>query len=326
MRKLVTFLMTLLVGSSVSYVSANSGQVVFEAGYRRDNISWRLEAPSCDPLFETNTRFKDLDIFQIGLSGRTHIGCNWYGRASVHWGWILDGDIEESTKFFVSIPGLSAVEDIEFTNQDKNIVDGRYVVDLDIAFGYPFYFCDCTVSLAPVIGYAFDQQNIRIEDEENVSFSSIGGVFFPTSGSNCCDSKFISSWYGPFVGLDFEYRACDCLSVYAQLEYHWAQFRGKRHSHGGVSLANDFDRRSRDADGWVFKGGVDYDLCGNWTIGLSTTWRDFSASRRHHACSDDFSEFFSESGSDIGSGSNDHFRAHHSWRSYDINATIGYLF
>jgi len=315
--------MTLLVGSSVSYVSADSSQVMFEAGYRRDNINWRFEAPSCDPLIETSTRFKDLDIFQIGLSGRTHIGCNWYGRASVNWGWILDGDIEDRTKIFASIPGLSAVGDFEFKNEDRNIVDGRFVVDLDIAVGYPFYFCDCSVSIAPVVGYAFSEQNIRIEDDNDFGFSEVSGVELPVSTGNCCDSKFVSRWFGPFVGVDFEYRACECMSVYAQLEYHWPEFTGKRHSNHGFSLNDNFHRRSRNGDGWLFKAGIDYDFSDCWTLGLNATFRDFKASRRHRACSDDFSEF-SGMGSNV--GSDNRFRTHHRWHSYAINVTIGRMF
>ena len=78
MRKWITFLMTLLVGSGVSYANAGMGQVEFEAGYRHDNISWRHRVPSCDPFIKESTRFHDLDIFQIGLSGRTTLGCNLY--------------------------------------------------------------------------------------------------------------------------------------------------------------------------------------------------------------------------------------------------------
>jgi len=317
--------MTLLVvGSSASYVNASSGQVVFEAGYRRDNIDWKFKAPSCDPFFETSTRFKDLDIFQIGLSGRTHLGCNFYGRASAHWGWVLDGDIEETTKIFVSLPALSQVENIEFSTDDQNIVDGRFVVDLDIAIGYPFYFCDCTLSLSPVVGYAFSEQNIRIEDDEDFEFSTVGGLLIPVPEGRCCDSKFVSRWFGPFIGLDFEYRACDCLSLYAALEYHWARFKGKRHSHRGFSFFDDFDRGSRNGDGWVFKAGVDYDFCDCWTLGLSTQWSDYSVSRRHRGCADDFSVFNTD-GSEF-SGSEDRFRTKHSWRSYAVNLTVGRLF
>lgn len=324
MRKLVTFLMTLLVGSSISssYVNANSGVLNFEAGYRRDNLTWRLEAPSCDPIFETSSHFKDLDIFQIGLSGRTNLGCNLYGRASASWGWILDGDFEDSTKLFVSFSEISEIDNIEFSAEDKNIVDGRFVVDLDVAIGYPFYFCDCTVSLAPVVGYSFNEQNLCIEDEVTNSFGSSGGFFFPRSGDDCCCSKYVSRWYGPFIGVDFEYRAAECLSIYAQLEYHWAQFNGKRHAHNGISFFDDFDRRSRDGDGWVFKAGVDYDICGCWLIGLSTRWKDFSASRRHHGCSSDFESFES-----FGFGSSDNdTKTKNAWRSFDINVTVGYLF
>lgn len=320
MRKLITFLMTFLVGSSISYVNAESSLINFEAGYRRDHLSWKLEAPSCDPLFEISSRFRNIDIFQVGLTGKANIGCNFYGRASVYWGWILDGDYQESTKLFVSIPAISELDSIEFTTEDRNIIDGRYTVDLDIAIGYPFYFCDCTLSLAPVVGYAFDQQNFCIDSDEGVDFSTAGGFLIPVSGDDCCCRKFISRWYGPFVGVDFEYRACHCLSIFGQLEYHWAQFRGRRHFHEDSAFYfHDIHRRTW-ADGWVFKGGIDYDICDSWVIGLSATFKDYSGSRRHHTCEDDFSGLYGFSGSD------DHLRHKNSWHSWSVQAVLGAMF
>jgi hypothetical protein len=91
--------MTLLVGCG-SYANANTGQVTFEAGYRRDNINWRHRFPSDDPIVSSNTRFQDLDIFQIGVHARTTIGCNFYVRANAYWGWILDGEFDRSVSTY----------------------------------------------------------------------------------------------------------------------------------------------------------------------------------------------------------------------------------
>ncbi|WP_068467303.1 hypothetical protein [Candidatus Protochlamydia phocaeensis] len=318
MRKWITFLMTFLVGATASYANANMGQVNFEAGYRHDNISWRQHHGGA---FHTNTRFKDLDIFQIGVKARSMVGCNFYVRAAAHWGWILDGDFEQSVSTFASTGIGSAFygsfsDDIEFTARSRDVIDDRYVYDLSAAIGYPFYFCDCTLALAPVVGYSFDEQNLRVQND-SVDFTSGGfdtSVFFPVVGSGCCWHKFTNKWYGPFVGVDFVYRPCnECWNLYAEVEYHWAQFKGK----SSRSFNDEFNHRARDAHGWVFALGADYDFSNCWTLGLSLKFQDYRANRhhRHH-----HSSYGSDDSSFFGSGRESN---KHKWDSYAINVTVG---
>lgn len=322
MRKWTTFLMTFLVGS-VSYVNANYGsaQVNFDAGYRRDELSWSLEVPGCDPLFKLSSKFKDIDIFQIGVRARTNLGCNFYARASADWGWVLDGDFEESVKFFAGDLGFPT--DVEFRTDSENIIDDKFVADLDIAIGYPFYFCDCTMYVAPVIGYGFHEQNISIDDQEDFSFFTEGSFLFADSGSGCCRQKQIFRWYAPFVGLDFGYQPCgECWNLWASLEYHVGRFKFKRHHHNfGFSGLNDLDTTSRHAHGWVFAAGADYELCNCWSIGFLVKFTDWSATRHHRdGCRfDEFSSFFGSSG-------DDEARAHADWKSAFFAVSVDYEF
>lgn len=323
MRKWITLLMTLLVGCG-SYANANMGQVSFEAGYRRDTIDWRTRFPSDDPFLRTSTRFKDLDIFQIGVHGRSTLGCNFYVRGSAYWGWILDGDFRRHAEVDFS-PGsiFSGPGDFEFGFSDRfrSTIDDQYVFGIGAAVGYPFYFCDCTLVLAPVIGYSFDEQNVRVDDRI-FAFDGFDSYGFGSGGSECCRHTFISRWYGPFVGVDFDWRPCNsCFNVWAELEYHWGSFRGKTNNlNYDESGFFGFDRRNRhsnDAQAWVFAAGFDYDLCNCWTIGLSVKFQDWSANRHHRRCLDsDFSY-------DFGSFCDHRFRDNNKWRSYAINLTFG---
>jgi opacity protein-like surface antigen len=320
MRKWITLLMTLLVGCG-SYANANVGQVSFEAGYRHDSIDWRTRFPSDDPFIRTSTKFQDLDIFQIGIHGRSTIGCNFYVRGSAYWGWILDGDFKKHTELNFSPDGaFSDAFNIGISDRFRSTIDDQYVFGIGAAIGYPFYFCDCTLILAPVIGYAFDEQNVRVEDRINDfgGFDEYGGF----NNDECCRHTFISRWYGPFVGVDFDWRPYNsCFNVWAELEYHWGSFRGKRnHIDNYDSDFFGFDRRNRhskDATAWVFAAGVDYDLCNCWTIGLSVKFQDWSANRHHRECHDgDFSYEF-------GSFCDHRYRDNNKWRSYAINLTFG---
>jgi hypothetical protein len=361
--------MTLLVGSSASYVSANDAQVNFEFGYRRDDIRWKFKSSDLSPFRQRKVCFEDVDIFQIGINARTTVGCNFYLRGSADWGWILDGKFKEESELFthitipddntrtvvttVSLPGtetapLIAQRRARITREidNKNLLDGRYVFDFDLAIGYPFYFCDCTAYVAPVIGYAFNEQNLRIDSDHNRFFTretTTGGGTGPVtieSAEFCCDDKFVNRWFGPFLGLDFNYRPYECWGFYAQLEYHWARFKGRHCSEGGFGhdFGHEFEIRGKRGHGWLTKIGVDYDFqeCGCWTVGLNVTWRHFVAHRRCHDRCFDFSSTDSTtdgpaSSSDYIFSTNEHSprhrdRTHHHWHSFGLNVTVGHQF
>lgn len=312
MRKWITLLMTCLVGSA-SYVNA-MGDVNLFAGYRHDNIDVKHRSPAQN--FKASTKFKNIDIFQIGINARSTLGCNFYARAEASWGWVLDGDLKRHASLFKhghdafhsSGPSFDLCEQ----NSHETTLDDRYVYDANIAIGYPFYFCDCSAILAPVIGYAVDAQNLSAYDN---GFEFVGTRCSEhiRSGSDCCKNTFTNRWYGPFVGLDFAYRPCNaCFSLYAAFEYHWGTFKAKRSNH-----SNDFDDHERhaDMDGWVVDLGADYEVCGPWTIGLYLKFTDFSASKRKHC---DESYYYS------GHGRKDKNSAN--WNSYAVNVEVGRQF
>lgn len=331
MRKWITLLMTLLVGASVSSANANTGQVSFEAGYRHDNIRWKHEIPSDDPIFKEETKFKDLDIFQIGIHGRSTVGCNFYVRGSAYWGWILDGDFERSVgtafsrdDYFFDFAGGQNLGRGEFDNNRTNVIDDKYVYGLNAAIGYPFYFCDCTFILAPVVGYAFDEQNISLDDS-GFDLNGYNDFFFAVDRGcgGCCDRKWINKWWGPFVGIDFNYRPCnECWNLYAEFEYHWAHFNGKRNQEIGAdyfefSASNFHDDKfhSKDATGFVVAVGADYDLCNCWTVGLSFKWQDWTARRHKKDECNSFFNYFEHC--------NPKTKQQAKWQSYAINITVG---
>lgn len=315
MRKWITLLMTCLVGSA-SYVNA-MGDVNLFAGYRHDNIDVKHRSPAHDPHFKTKTRFKNIDIFQIGLNARSTLGNNFYARAEASWGWILDGDIKRHASLFNH--GYNAFASSEsswdFCEQKshENTFDDKYVYDANIAIGYPFYFCDCSTIVAPVIGYAVDAQDISVDDN---NFELVGNACSEhiRSGSGCCKHTFVNRWYGPFVGVDFAYRPCNaCFNLYAAFEYHWGTFKAKR-SH----YSNDLENRERhaDMDGWVVDLGLDYEFSGCWTVGLYLKFTDLTASK-HKRCDDNYYYGNGHRGKDKNSAS---------WNSYAVNVEIGRQF
>lgn len=324
MRKWITLLMTLLVGCG-SYANANMGQVSFEAGYRQDNIDWRSRFPSDNPFLKSSTKFKDLDIFQIGVHGRSTLGSNFYVRGSGYWGWILDGDFEQKGNINFRPQVSNNVADgelfrIGLSDSFRSTVDDQYVFGVSGAVGYPFFFCDCTLVLAPVLGYSLDQQNLEVNSRELAVDRFDDYVPFEREGN--CQNSFNSRWYGPFVGVDFDWRPFNsCFDLWAELEYHWGHFSGKtsdlavRDNLYGLSRGN---RHSDNASAWVFAAGFDYDLCNCWTMGLSVKFQDWSGNRNHKICVPDAIEYLTDN-----TICNHRVKQNNSWRSYAINLTFG---
>ncbi len=325
MRKWITFLMTLLVGSTVSYSDANAGQVSLEAGYRHDNISWRQRFPSNDPLFRGEQKFKNLDIFQIGVNGRTTLGCNLYVRGDAYWGWILDGCFrdKETVRTFDEDYYYSYSDDCGCGGQDgrlfysRSLVDDKYVYGINGAIGYPFFFCDCSAVLAPVIGYSFDEQNVRVNDR---------GFNFCNNEDGCCHQPFVSRWYGPFVGVDLNYRPNnECWSLFAEIEYHWGQFTGR--SRGNNDAFGRDHLRAKNARSWVCSIGADYDICDCWTVGFSLKFQDWTASKHHRGTlNSDILELTNVDTYANSGGCCDRSASSYKWHSYAINLTVGHHF
>ena len=311
--------MTFLVGSA-SYMNANAtvGDVNVFAGYRHDQIEFTSHVPSSNPIFKESVKFKDINIFQLGANFKTTIGCNFYARAEASFGWILDGEVEKKASLRQQIEGCSSDRfDRILTAEHKNVVDDRYVYDINVAIGYPFYFCDCTTVLAPVIGYAFDSQHVSSHD----NFSFGGDDCY--SEASCCKHSFLQRWYGPFVGVDFNYRPFnDCWNLFAAFEYHWGTCQLKR------SVASSFDSNERfstsaDMDGYVVNLGADYEMCDKWTVGLYLKFTSFEASKHHHWCHNSSSSDYYSSSSD---NSDVRGKRKTHWDSYAVNIELGRQF
>lgn len=281
MRNWLTLLTTVFVGSTLSLSGMEARSYVdFQADYRHDSASWKFIVPSPDPILESNVRFKDVHIFQIGVNAKTTLDCNMMVRAHASYGWILDGDADSSLKAFGPVDTIGGAEIINEL-EAKHVLDGRYVADLSVAIGYPFYFCDCTVSFSPTVGYSYSTQHYRVERNDRI-FATAPTTpnlipVLETDSDSCGKDTFTNKWYGPFIGFDIGYNPCDCLSLYAQFEYHLAHFSGRRDSNVGLEAIDDFDSPTHHAHGCLVSVGAVYDFCDCWFLGLDVTYQDWRA-------------------------------------------------
>lgn len=317
MRSWFSVLLTAVVGLVAPYLSADHrSSVQFGAGYRHDDLSWNFKIPNCDPIFSSRLHFKDIHILEIGVAAQSTCDCV-YLRGLASFGWILDGTFterfkEDITRFTSNIQECHEIENLREA-RTRAILDGRYVVNLNAAIGYPIYFCNCTLELAPVVGYSYREENIRLEQNTRATFrdhlrsssSSSCGISSSESSSSdecnrgrlgldlckCNDEHFVTRWWGPYLGLDLNYTPCDCWAIYASIEGHWAQFKGRRQTNSGFCSFDDFSQSTRHAHGFILRAGANYDICDCWFVGLNASYQDFKGHTKTRVCDEFSSEF-----------------------------------
>lgn len=326
MRNWLTLLTTVFVGSTLSLSAMDARSYLeFDAAYRHDDASWKFFAPSPDPLLEDKISFKDVNIFQIGVQGKTTFDCIMI-RALADYGWVLDGNADETLTAFASGVDEDDVMNGESSINVDHILDGRYVADLSIAIGYPFYFCDCTASLSPVIGYSYATQSYKVDRNFRTFFTP------PTTPGNTPGisdededgtDHYVQSWYGPFIGLDFTYSADCCLSFYGQFEYHWAQFTGKRDSFIGIDPIDDYHHTTDKAHGAIVRLGINYLFCDCWYAGINATYQDWRAHK-----SSDLGNELAEDGfaAPVIGGRSDDMRCQAKVHSFSAGIAVGKTF
>lgn len=278
----LTFASALLLTSFSSVLSASflenlgiQGGIQAGLGYRQDSIVWKIhDLEKINPTASSDLHFKDIEIILLGAKYRGLIGCSLYTRASFDYGWVFDGSVREELT-------IDHRHDSRHFSHNGVLTEGRfnravlrskqkndsYVWDLDLGIGIPFDWC--SIKIAPMVGFAYDRQQIkthnkeRIHANQNHRFPEIycgDEVKHLTKNSH----SFKASWWGPWVGFDFCYDA-DCWKLFGEFELKFGRVERSRHSGVGVPY---FDCYSRTKDFWgtTTRLGANYVLCQNWYL------------------------------------------------------------
>jgi hypothetical protein len=313
MKKLFSLLSTLLLTSTIGYV----GQVEADAnielgvGYRSDDFTTKVKAPD-DVRLNTYSelRFRDIEICTLNARIKSTCGDCVYYRADGFYGWVFDGDVRETDQLSESGTTQPACN---FKEKLHNHSRGRYVAGFNVAIGYPLNWCLCDgLQLTPTIGFSYDTIRLGWKNKDRISSSIISDLDFSSCSSSSSSSSlspssssssshkrhstFRSTWWGPFIGLDFCYNSMECFNLYGELEFHWARARRDRHTDIGLCFL-DHHKRSREAWGWnVRVGSIYYMRCNTYLDGW-VGYKDFS-SHKH--------------------------RDRLEWRSWQVGVALGY--
>lgn len=231
----------------------------------------------CCEREETKIDWKNLRTWMIEARGK-YITCdNVYLRGSLDYGWITSGKTHRDFSFDDEESG----DDYYFSSCNSSKVKG-HVYDAKIAIGYLWQFCDNSFSVAPVIGYSWHGQHVHNRDHDGSSYGygysysgegegkGEGECTGKGSGSSSSGSRknhFQARWNGLFLGLDADYRLCNCWTIFGSYEFHWAHYRGHGEWKDDIELGK-FRQHAKSGIGNVIDIGVEWALGCDWLVSL----------------------------------------------------------
>lgn len=300
-------------------------------GWRRDQIKTviKAEAPKGDPFLADEFTLNRINIWEIGVRGQfaipnlCHRRCyDWltqfYFRGSAYWGWGDTGranqntrDLDSSYSSLHSSQYLPTSSDYDRGNL-RAYAHGIHTQDYSVGFGWQYVIND-NWGISPRVGYAWNKLSVHTRRCKR------DDAYDPTRE----ELHYSSDWRGPWVGYDLAYEGYD-WRFNTGYEYHWARW------HGAYTLP-DRDvlpycggfsdiRHAKDKYGNVLYANWWYDFCYNWELGLGFKYTYFK----------------SGTGSEkpkvgcfrrIGCIPTEYDRIKFArWISYEVTATLGYLF
>lgn len=228
-------------------------------GIRQDNLDWNIANTDGFPNILSELTWSDLTIIQIKARGRLIVSDKYYVRCSLGYGRIIYGDNQDSDYLGDDRTG-------EYSRSNNKTDDGN-VFDVSVGGGYQFRIKRFTI--APLIGYSFHEQYLKITD---------GYQTIPATGHfSGLDSSYDAQWYGPWTGLDLSFMIIEKLILSGTFEYHWADYKGV----GNWNLIDRFDHpksfeHTAHGNGFLVAGSIDYAFSDHWGIGLVVNYQDWS--------------------------------------------------
>jgi hypothetical protein len=279
MRNLVTKLALVVATVATSFsgmASADTYGLQVGLGYRQDSLQWQIkDLGQVNPHSKSNIHFKDLEIVLLGAKFKGMLGCSVYNRTSFDYGWIVDGNVREEVEIYRrdNVNHFDHRGVIAEGSYNKAVIHNKeksnsYVWDFNIGFGIPYQCFWEGFQIAPMIGFAYDREQIKVHNKEQIHADFSHSHPRVTCGGNehCHGSNtYRASWWGPYLGFDFSYTTDNCWNVFGEFEVHLGSAERHRSSLTGVKYFDHYDR-SKFFWGTTTRLGTNYIVCENWYV------------------------------------------------------------
>ena len=245
-------------------------EFVFSGGYRRDDLDWNIagDINGNNPNILSELTWDDIESYQVKFQGSLVWPRIITLRGSVNYGWIFDGDNQDSDY-------LGDNRSFEFSRSNNSTDDGD-VWDASIAVGYPFRFGQTVIgTVIPLVGYSHHEQELKITD---------GYQTIPSLGSfPGLDSSYDTQWKGPWIGIDLRFKAREIktfahrFETYFTYEYHWADYDAEANWNLRDDLAHPKSfKHDADGNGYVIGAGFNFVLHQHWALNFNFDYQDWS--------------------------------------------------
>lgn len=253
-------------GSKKAFTFSKDLEVEFSmsAGLRRDELDWSIAGSPAgtNPNVLSELAWTSVDTYQLSLANRSRFRRNFYCRALFDYAWVQDGTVRDS-----DYDGDNGT--LEWS-RSINESTGDEMWDFSTGIGYAYILLHERLLVAPMLGFSFSKQNLRIKNgSQVVSTRSPAPAVGPLSSQ--LNSTYFARWMGPWIGCDLLYRVGKRASDYMAMQFglsaelHYADYYGE----GNWNLRSDFNHpRSfeHDAEG--------YGICisGEWVFVVTPQW------------------------------------------------------
>jgi hypothetical protein len=258
--------------SSVKAIKEDSfvtTELFLTTGRRLDDLDWNIagDINGNNPNILSELTWKDLESFQLKMAGKTTFQQLLMLRGSLAYSWIFDGENQDS-----DYNGDDRT--LEFSRSNNNS-DAGNMLDASFGIGWQFTFCTNDFVMAPVIGYSYHEQNLTITD---------GYQTIPSSGPfPGLDSNYETEWKGPWIGLDFTFRADEkrkmapAIETFINIEYHWADY----YAQADWNLRTDFAHpksfeHEADGHGFILNTGLKFIFNYHWLFNVNLDYQNWS--------------------------------------------------
>lgn len=229
----------------------------YQLGYRFDDFRWDVGfanhvAADFLPNVLSELHWKDLNSLQIGLECILTNKKSFYMRANGYYSWVFSGQVWDFDFF-----GRNRTEEVSRSISDAN---KSHLADFTFGVGRIFYHPTYCFSLAPLVGYSFHTQFLRMfNGRQIVPFTA------PIRG---LDSHYIALWNSAWVGVDLAFDSPSCWKFLASYELHFAFYNGRGHWNLRQEFTDDFKQQANGI-GQVLALGLSYMFTDCFAISLT---------------------------------------------------------
>lgn len=187
------------------------------SGYRTDRLAWNIAydySGTLTPNIYSELTWDELAIYQVGVKSslllrNSRVSFPLLITGAANYGLIASGSNQDS-----DYNGDNRTLEFSRSNNDAS---GGGVRDFSLGLGPQFTLGRDKLTLAPLFGYSYHEQNLIITD---------GFMSIPASGSfPGLDSSYDAVWKGGWAGFDLRGSPGPSISWAGRIEYHFGEYR-----------------------------------------------------------------------------------------------------